>query len=144
MRCMGSMHPTATRPRRLRLLLLLGDGLVVLLTSLAGFAQHGELTTAGVARVAATVVPFALAWFLTAPWLGCFDLARMARLSNLWRVPAAAVLAAPLGAVLRGLWLQAPVLPVFAVVMAAVLGAAMLAWRVLAARLLRPSLPAAG
>jgi hypothetical protein len=141
---MGSMHPTATRPRRLRLLLLLGDGLVVLLTSLAGFAQHGELTTAGVARVAATVVPFALAWFLTAPWLGCFDQVRMARLSNLWRVPAAAVLAAPLGAVLRGLWLQAPVLPIFAVVMAAVLGGAMLAWRVLAARLLRFQLPAAG
>jgi hypothetical protein len=68
----------------------------------------------------------------------------MARLSNLWRVPAAAVLAAPLGAVLRGLWLQAPVLPIFAVVMAAVLGGAMLAWRVLAARLLRFQLPAAG
>lgn len=144
MRSMGSMHQTANRTRRLLLLLLLGDALVVLLTSLAGFAQHGELWTAGVGRVAATAVPFAVAWFLTAPWLGCFELDRMARLPNLWRVPAAAVLAAPLGAVLRGLWLQAPVLPIFAVVMAAVLGAAMLAWRVLAARLLRFSIPAAG
>jgi len=129
---------------RTRWLLILGDALVVLLTSLAGFAQHGELATVGVARVAATVVPFALAWFLVAPWTGCFDPARMARLSNLWRVPAAAVLAAPLGAVLRGLWLRAPVIPIFAVVMAAVLGAAMLAWRVLAARLLRYSPDAAG
>jgi len=129
---------------RTRWFLFSGDALVVLLTSLAGFAQHGELATAGVGRVAATAVPFALAWFLSAPWLGCFDQVRMARLSNLWRVPVAAVLAAPLGAVLRGLWLQAPVIPIFAVVMAAVLGAAMLAWRVLAARLLRPSHPAAG
>ena len=100
--------------------------------------------TAGVGRVAATAVPFAVAWFLAALWLGCFDLDRMARLPNLWRVPAAAVLAAPLGAVLRGLWLQAPVLPIFAVVMVAVLGAAMLAWRVLAAWLLRLSIPATG
>jgi len=127
-----------------RWLLVAGDTLVVLLTSLAGFAQHGELATAGPGRVAATVVPFVLAWFAAAPWLGCFDPGRMARPSNLWRVPAAALLAAPLGAVLRGLWLQAPVVPVFAVVMAAVLGAAMLAWRVLAVRLLRPSLPPAG
>ncbi|MBM3121426.1 MAG: DUF3054 domain-containing protein [Chloroflexi bacterium] len=144
MRSMGSMHRSAHRTRRPLLLLLLGDALVVLLTSLAGFAQHGELMTAGVGRVAATAVPFAVAWFLTAPWLGCFDLDRMPRLSYLWRVPAAAVLAAPLGAVLRGLWLEAPVLPIFAVVMAAVLGAGMLVWRVLAARLLRLSIPAAG
>jgi hypothetical protein len=129
---------------RARWLLISGDALVVLLTSLAGFAQHGELATAGPGRVAATVVPFALAWFASAPWLGCFDLGRMARPSNLWRVPAAAVLAAPLGAVLRGLWLRAPVLPIFAIVMAAVLGAALLAWRALAARLLRPSLPTPG
>ena len=131
-------------PNRARWLLFLGDTLVVLLTSLAGFARHGELATAGLARVAATAGPFALAWFVAAPWLGCFDTGRMARLPNLWRVPAAAVLAAPLGAVLRGLWLQAPVLPIFAVVMAAVLGAAMLAWRVLAARLLRSLPHAAG
>jgi hypothetical protein len=39
--------------------------------------------------------------------------------------------------VLRGLWLGAPVLPVFAVVMGAVLGAAMFVWRLLAAALLR-------
>ena len=127
-------------PARTRWLLALGDGLVVLLTSLAGFARHGELGSSGVVRVAATVVPFSLAWFAAAPWLGCFDPGRMARFSNLWRVLVAAVLAAPLGAVLRGLWLRAPVLPTFAVVMAAVLGVALLAWRALAARLLRPSL----
>lgn len=124
---------------RTRWLLVCGDALVVLLASLAGFAQHGALATAGPMRVAATVVPFTLAWFASAPWLGCFDTVRMMRPSNLWRVPMAAVLAAPLGAVLRGLWLQSPVLPVFALVMAAVLGAALLAWRVLAARLLPPS-----
>jgi len=127
-------------PARTRWLLALGDALVVVLTSLAGFMRHGELGTSGVARVAATIVPFSLAWFAAAPWLGCFDPGRMARLSNLWRIPVAAVLAAPLGAVLRALWLRVPVLPIFAVVMAAVLSAALLAWRALAARLLRPSI----
>ena len=135
------MSRTATH---LHVLLLLGDALVVLLTSLAGFTRHGELATAGAGRVAATVVPFALAWFVSAPWLGCYDLGRMARPSSLWRVPVAAVLAAPLGAVLRGLWLRAPVLPIFAVVMAAVLSVALLVWRLLATRLLRPLLPKAG
>jgi hypothetical protein len=46
--------------------------------------------------------------------------------------------------VLRGLWLDAPVLPVFAVVMGAVLGAAMFVWRLLAAAFLRRRLPTAG
>ncbi|OGO13254.1 MAG: hypothetical protein A2Y93_05285 [Chloroflexi bacterium RBG_13_68_17] len=63
---------------------------------------------------------------------------------QLWRPVLAALLAAPLGAMLRGLWLNAPVLPVFAVVMGAVLGAAMFAWRLLAAAFLRRRLPTAG
>jgi hypothetical protein len=133
------MRSMTLTPARTRWVLALGDVLVVVLAALAGFVRHGELGNTGVVRVAATVVPFTLAWFAAAPWLGCFDPGRTARLSNLWRVPAAAVLAAPLGAVLRALWLRAPVLPIFAVVMAAVLSAALLAWRALAARLLRPS-----
>lgn len=119
-------------PSRTRLLLILGDALVILLTAITGFAQHGELATAGAGRIAATVVPFEIAWFVTAPWLACFDESRPPGWRNLWRPLLAAVLAAPLGAVLRGLWLGAPVMPVFAVVMGAVLGAAMVVWRGLA------------
>ena len=124
--------------------LILGDLLVVLGTTLAGFANHGELEPARFDRIAATFLPFAAAWFLISPWLGCFEARTTAALASLWRPPLAAVLAAPLGAVLRGLWLGAPVLPVFAVVMGAVLGAAMFVWRLLAAVVLRRRPPIIG
>jgi hypothetical protein len=125
-------------------LLILGDLFVVLLTTLAGFANHGELQPAAFDRMAATFLPFAAAWLLVAPWLGCFEARWTSGLAHLWRPPLAALLAAPLGAVLRGLWLGAPVLPVFAVVMGAVLGAAMFVWRLLAAALLRRMTPLDG
>ena len=117
--------------------LIFGDLLVLLATTLAGFANHGELQPAALDRMTATFLPFAAAWFLAAPWLGCFEPRALPGLAHVWRPPLAALLAAPLGAVLRGLWLGAPVLPVFAVVMGAVLGAAMFVWRILAAALLR-------
>ncbi len=132
-------------PDRKRLtILILGDLLVVLVTTLAGFANHGEMQTAAFDRMAATFLPFAAAWFLVAPWLGCFDARRMMEPAHMGRAPLAAVLSAPLGAVLRGLWLGAPVVPVFAVVMGAVLGAAMFVWRLVAAALLRRMPPIDG
>lgn len=127
----------ARTPTRLRLFLALGDLMVVALTALAGFAQHGSLSGAGASRLAATVVPFAVAWFAAAAALGCFEAHRTPTWRDVWRPLLAAILSAPLGAVLRGLWLGASVIPVFAVVMAAVLGAAMTAWRALAALALR-------
>jgi len=134
-----------TRSReRQRIVLVVGDVLVVLLTTITGFANHGELASAGLSRMAGTFVPFAFGWFIVSPWLGCFDVERMARPANLWRPPLAAVLAAPLGAIVRGLWLGAPVLPVFAVVMGAVLAAAMFTWRLVAVALLRRPTPGTG
>ena len=115
---------------------MVGDLIVVLLTTVTGFANHGELASAGLSRMAATFVPFAFAWFVVSPWLGCFEAERVTRPTDLWRPPLAALLAAPLGAIVRGLWLGAPVIPVFAVVMGAVLGAALFAWRLLAMALL--------
>ena len=134
-----------TRSReRQRIVLVVGDVLVVLLTTITGFANHGELASAGLSRMAGTFVPFAFGWFIVSPWLGCFDVERMARPANLWRPPLAAVLAAPLGAIVRGLWLGAPVLPVFAVVMGAVLATAMFTWRLVAVALLRRPTPGTG
>jgi hypothetical protein len=94
--------------------------------------------------MAATFFPFAAAWFIASPLLGCFDARRMTEPTQLWRAPLAALLAAPLGAVLRGLWLGAPVVPIFAGVMGAVLGAAMFGWRLVAAPLLRRMAPIDG
>ena len=126
------------------MILILGDLIVVLATTLVGFANHGELQLDAYDRLAATFLPFAASWFCVSPWLGCFDARRALVLRNAWRPPVAALLAAPLGALLRGLWLGAPVMPLFAVVMGAVLGAAMFVWRLLAASLLRRMPPIGG
>lgn len=126
------------------MILILGDLIAVLATTLVGFANHGELQLDAYDRLAATFLPFAASWFCVSPWLGCFDARRTVGLGNAWRPPLAALLAAPLGAVLRGLWLGAPVIPVFAVVMGATLGAAMFVWRIVASALVRRTAPAGG
>jgi len=141
----GSKMAVMTRSReRQRTVLVVGDVIVVLLTTVTGFANHGELASAGLSRMAATFIPFAFAWFILSPWLGCFDVDGMARPANLWRPPLAAVLAAPLGAIVRGLWRGAPVILVFAVVMGAVVAAAMFVWRLVAVALLRRLTPGTG
>ena len=48
---------------------------------------------------------------------------------QLWRPVLAMVFAAPLAAVLRGLILNAPIIPIFAVVLAGTSAFAMLVWR---------------
>jgi hypothetical protein len=50
---------------------------------------------------------------------------------QLWRPALAAFFAAPLAAVLRGFVLNAPVIPIFAVVLAATSALGMLIWRTL-------------
>jgi hypothetical protein len=79
----------------------------------------------------ATFVPFTTAWFIAAPWLGLFRFEIIRERRYLPRVLMAVVLAAPLGATLRGFWLGSPILPAFVLVMAAVSGLAMLLWRAL-------------
>ena len=108
--------------------LLVGDTLVLVLVTLAGFASHRTLGSAG-GRILATFIPFWAAWLFVAYPIGLFDPARAVQFGQLWRPLWAMALAAPLGSWLRGLWLNAPVQPVFVAVMLAVGGAAFLAWR---------------
>lgn len=110
--------------------LMAGDLLTLILVTLAGFASHQTLGSAG-ARILATLIPSALAWLAVAPFLGVYDRARAADLRQLWRPAWAMILAAPLMAVLRGFLLGAPVMPIFVAVMAAVSAAGILIWRLL-------------
>lgn len=118
---MGSISPALV-------ILFLGDVLTLALTTLVGFSFHGTLSTAG-SRILATFLPSLVAWLLVAPLLGSYDLDRSLQLPQLWRPFWAMVLAAPMAALLRGLWLNAPILPAFVIVLGGINALAILVWR---------------
>ena len=109
------------------LFLVGGDILVITLVAVIGFASHGTLGSSG-GRLLATLIPFLVAWFATAIPLHATDPQAIQGM-GVWRPIWAGVLAAPLGAWLRGLWLQTPVQATFVFVMMAFLILGMLLWR---------------
>jgi hypothetical protein len=107
---------------------LAGDIITLALVTLAGFATHNELGTAGF-RVLTTFIPLSFAWILVAPHLRVYDPGYFNQPAQLWRPFWAMVLAAPLAGWLRGVWLNAPVQPVFVLVLGGISSLALLAWR---------------
>jgi hypothetical protein len=79
--------------------------------------------------MAAAFFPLTIAWFLLAPWLGLFQPEVTSNPRQLWRPVLAMLFAAPLAAILRGLILNAPIIPVFAVVLASTSAFGMMVWR---------------
>ena len=114
-----------------RNLLILGDLLALAIVTLIGFATHGEIGLSFLPRMAAAFFSLCIAWFLLAPWFGLFqdEVTRNAR--QLWRPALAMLFAGPLAVVLRGLILNAAVLPIFALVLSATSALGMLLWRIL-------------
>ena len=110
-------------------LLILGDLLAIALVTVIGFATHGETGLSFLPRMAAAFFPISLAWFVLAPALGLFRVENVSEPKQLWRPVLAMVFAAPLAAVLRGLLLNAPIIPIFAVVLASTSAFGMLVWR---------------
>ena len=110
--------------------LLVGDIAALALVTVVGFATHGELATATL-RMLTTFIPLSVAWLLVGPHLGVLTLERATDIRQVWRPFWAMILAAPLAAWLRGLWLNAPILPVFVAVLAGTSAVALLVWRVL-------------
>lgn len=111
--------------------LFLGDLLAIALVTLIGFATHGETQVDLLPRMLATFLPLTFGWCLTAPFLGLFDLPVTANPRQLWRPVLALVLAGPLAALLRALWLNTVVIPIFGVVLSGSAGLGMLVWRAL-------------
>jgi hypothetical protein len=123
----------AEAPRRARgmtlatVLLAAGDVLVLFAITWIGFSTHGE-NLAG-ARWLATFLPLCAAWGCAASWGGLFRPENRVRPVQAWRVLPAVLLAGPLAVTLRGLLLNAAVLPVFAVVISAFTALGLLVWR---------------
>lgn len=120
------------KPKKISALgiLIAGDVLVLLAVTIFGFATHGELGSAGL-RMLTTFVPLVVAWGLVAPHLGAFDLEKSSQAGQLWRPFWAMVLAGPWAAWMRGALLNAPILPIFVVVLGGICALALLAWRFL-------------
>jgi uncharacterized metal-binding protein len=113
---------------RQQLILVAGDIVTLGLVTVFGFASHGEVETAGV-RMLTTFLPLVAAWLLVAPHLKVFEMQRVGILRELWRPFWAMVLAGPMAAWLRGVMLNAPILPIFVIVIGGVSAIALLAWR---------------
>ena len=112
-------------------ILILGDILAILLVTLTGFASHGEMDLSLLPRMAAVFFPLNIAWFMLAPWLGLFQDDIIYNTRQFWRPALTALFAAPFAAVLRGFLLNAPIIPIFAAVLAATSALGMLVWRAL-------------
>lgn len=121
--------PESNLPR-MKILLVAGDSLVLGLVTTYGFASHDMLGTAGW-RMFSTFGPLLLSWFLISPHLLVFDLDRTAQPGQLWRPFWAMVLAGPLAAFLRGMLLNAPIIPLFVIVLGGTAAIALLIWRTL-------------
>jgi hypothetical protein len=109
--------------------LILGDILAIAIVTLIGFATHNEADLSFLPRMLAAFVPLTVSWFLLAPWFGLFQAEIESSPKQLWRPVLAMLYAAPLAALLRGLVLNAPIIPVFAVVLASTSAFGMLVWR---------------
>ncbi len=109
--------------------LIFGDFLAILIMTIIGFATHGELKADYSLRMVAAFMPLVIAWFLLAPWFGLFQPETISNPKQLWRPVLAMIFAAPLVVVVRGLILNAPIVPIFAIVFGATSAFGMVIWR---------------
>ena len=109
--------------------LVAGDILAIAIVTVVGFATHGETDVSFLPRMLAAFIPVITAWFLLAPWFGLFQQEIIYNPKLLWRPVYAMLLAGPFAAILRGLILNAPIIPVFAVVLSATSAFGMMVWR---------------
>jgi hypothetical protein len=111
------------------LILCFGDIIILALVTFLGFATHGEAGSAGT-RMLTTFVPLVLGWLMVAPFLGAYDPQRVKDIRQLWRPFYAMVLAGPIAGWMRGVLLgNAPILPLFVLVLGGTSALALTAWR---------------
>lgn len=115
---------------KLLIWLILGDLFTFILLTVVGFASHQELGTAGW-RLLTTFLPLCVGWAVSAPLLGLYRPDVYSRSAQIWKSLWGMLLAGPFAALLRGVWLNRPILPIFAIVLTASGMLGMLLWRLL-------------
>ena len=126
---------------KLKSILVIGDTLTLLIITVIGFTTHGEFDISFLPRMAATYIPLLIGWFLIAHYFGLLtptpSVPRFAghipRFGGGWveviTAGIAMLFAGPLAVVLRGLILNAPIIPIFAVVLSATSALGLMIWR---------------
>ncbi len=112
-------------------ILILGDILALLIVTLIGFATHGEAGLSFLPRMAAAFVPLVISWFAITPWFGLFQDEVVHNPKQLWLPALAMLFAGPLAVVIRGLILNEPIPPIFAVVLSVTSALGMVVWRMI-------------
>lgn len=111
--------------------LILGDILAIALVTIIGFVTHGEGGLSFLPRMAAAFFPLVVTWLILAPWFDLFNPQTASNPKLLW-LPALAILfAAPLALVFRGLFLNTPIIPIFAVVFTSTSAFGLVVWRII-------------
>jgi FlaA1/EpsC-like NDP-sugar epimerase len=133
-------------PRWELIALVTGDMFVLILFVLLGRASHSVQAGQGALMAFVnTAAPFILAWVLVGTVVGMYSGRALYPLGRvIWRTALADLIAAPLGVVMRAVWLARPVAASFVVVAMLVTLVMMLIWRVGWSRLRRlwwPELP---
>ena len=111
--------------------LILGDLVAIALVTLVGFASHAEFALPYIPRMAAAFVPLCIGWFVLAPWFGLYQEAVAKAASQLWRSALVMLFAGSFAAILRGVLLNAPVVPSFAIVLSTTGAVGLIIWRLL-------------
>ncbi len=111
------------------IILILGDLFAIAIVTFIGFATHGESGSSFLPRMAAIYFPLSIAWFGLAPYTRLFQQETIANPKQLWRPALTAFFVAPLAAVLRGFLLNAPIIPIFAIVLGVTTAVGMVLWR---------------
>lgn len=114
---------------RSKQILFAGDILAIAIVTVVGFATHGEADISFLPHMLAAFIPVSVAWFLLAPWFSLFQPEISSNSRQLWRPVVVMLFAGPFAVVLRGLILNAPIVPIFAVVLSATSAFGMLVWR---------------
>lgn len=107
----------------------LGDIIALAIITVIGFASHGETELSFLPRMLTTFLPLVVSWFLIAPWLGLLSAEITSNPKQLWRPFLAMILAAPMATFLRGVLLNAPVLPLFTTILGGSSALGILVWR---------------
>ena len=110
-------------------ILVLDDILALAIVTVIGFTSHGEANTSFLPRVAAVFFPLIISWFVIAPWFRLFDSETTSNPRLLWRPAFAMIFAGPLAVLIRGLILNAPVIPIFGVVLSTTSAIGLVLWR---------------
>jgi hypothetical protein len=111
--------------------LILGDALTLFVITLIGFATHGETGVSFLPRLLATYIPLLIGWFLLSTWFQLFNNKIDSNPQQYWRPALTMLFAGPLAVVLRGLILNAPIIPIFAVVISVTSALGLMLWRAL-------------